>query len=438
MSSPGKFIFKYYIFDSTLKTLELKYEFDGGMEFTETYYFDFTFASYDDNQLARALEHLLLIAGVSYFKAYVPDKIEISKGSLTSEEAEFYSKTYEMGLGEFWYVNKLDPKTKISFPVSSSSKKPIEGGAHEGLLVGIGGGKDSLVTVEALKRANQEFMTWSLNHRQQLEPLIKTIGSHHAYVERTIDPRLLELNDQGAYNGHVPFSAILASVGVVVAILSGKRDVVVSNEQAANEPTLKYQGVDINHQYSKSQQFERDFQKLVKNAYGDSIRYYSFLRPLSELYIAEIFAKLGFDKYKSVFSSCNRAYTLHSDHMFWCGECPKCAFVFMILTPFIERKKLEALWGGKNLLLDPSLVETYKNLLGISGEKPLDCVGEIKEVRAAMRMCFKTYPELEKEYEFDLPGDYDYKALAKSEMPSDIQKVFDEFMASQASPKLST
>ena len=47
----------------------------------------------------------------------------------------------------------------------------------------------------------------------------------------------------GALNGHVPISAIISSVGVIVAILTGRRDVVVSNEQTANEPTLKYKGV---------------------------------------------------------------------------------------------------------------------------------------------------------------------------------------------------
>ena len=149
---------------------------------------------------------------------------------------------------------------------------------------------------------------------------------------------------------------------------------------------------------------------------------------MSELYVAEVFALIGFSKYKGVFSSCNRAYTLHSDHMFWCGECPKCAFVFMILTPFIERSALESLWHGQNLLLEPSLEETYRQLLGISGNKPLDCVGEIKEARAAMKLCFKKYPGLSKKYTFDLPASYDYRTLNTSEMPKDIKPIFDNFI----------
>ena len=397
------------------------------MDMTETYYFDFNFADYDDVSLIGLL-NIFFIAGVSYFKAYIPPRIEISRGSLTRDEAEFFSKTYERGLGEFWYVNQLDPKTKIDFKVNSPHKNPLSGGPHEGMLVGIGGGKDSLVVVEALKAEGQDFMTWSLGHRQQLEPLIKTLGTNHAYVDRAIDHKLMELNDLGVYNGHVPISAIIAAVGTVVAILSGRKDVVVANEQSANEPTLRYKAVEINHQYSKSQEFERDYQKLLKNGFGDSLRYYSLLRPLSELYIGEIFADKDFNKYKSVFSSCNKAYTLHSDHLSWCGECPKCAFIFLILTPFVERHKLEALWKGKNLLLNPDLKEMYKKLLGIEGDKPLDCVGEIKESRSAMKLAFKIYPELKRNISLICLRITIIK-LSKLLMPADIQKVFDNFVS---------
>jgi UDP-N-acetyl-alpha-D-muramoyl-L-alanyl-L-glutamate epimerase len=233
---------------------------------------------------------------------------------------------------------------------------------------------------------------------------------------------LAKLNQEGsAYNGHIPISAIFASVGTIVAILTGKCDVVMSNEYSANEPTLEYQGVAINHQYSKSQEFERDYQKLLSILFGDSIRYYSLLRPYSEVRIAELFSQSAFDKYKDVFSSCNRAFVHTSDRMSWCGECSKCAFTFLALSPFIERSQLEAIWGGKNLLLDPELQATYKQLLGIEGDKPLDCVGEVKESRAAMRMAQEKYPELKDLYSFELPEDYDFRAEMPSEIPDDIR-----------------
>jgi UDP-N-acetyl-alpha-D-muramoyl-L-alanyl-L-glutamate epimerase len=242
-------------------------------------------------------------------------------------------------------------------------------------------------------------------------------------VEREWDKQLLELNRQGAMNGHIPISAIFACVGTVVAILSGRRDVVMSNEQSANEPTLRYQDVAINHQYSKSQEFEQDFHAFLQHVFGEQPRYYSFLRPLSEVHIAEIFARAGFAKYHDVFSSCNRAFVHGSDHLFWDGTCPKCAFIFLALTPFVPQGALETLFSDKNLLLAPNMEPTYRQLLGIEGDKPLDCVGEIKESRAAMRLAFEHYPELRPKYEFDLPEDYDYRALASHHMPPELYAV---------------
>src|SRR5665213_70533 len=313
--SSSEFVFSGYSFDKPSKTLKLNYAYTDGPSFTESYFFDLDFVDYDNASLDRALKQLHLIGGVSYFKAYMPGKLVVPS-ELSEAESAFYSKTYRKGLGEFFYVNKLDPNTEINFQSSSATLEVTNAGGKDGLLIGIGGGKDSLTVVEGLRNSGKKLTTWSLNHRPQLEPLINEIGLPHIYVERQIDPRLLELNKAGVLNGHIPISAIIAAVGVVVAILSGNRDVVVGNEATANEPTLKYNGVDINHQYSKTSEFEVDYQELIKGSYGESVRFYSFLRPLSELYIAEIFAKVGFNKYKGVFSSCNRAYTLHSDHMY--------------------------------------------------------------------------------------------------------------------------
>ncbi len=421
MSKYERFIFKDYDFNPESKYLRLYYSYDGEVEFCESYKFDFDFTQYDEQLLDKAIQSLFYMAGVSYFKAYVAPKTVIDKGQMSYEMARFFSKTYEKGLGEFFYVNKLDPKTKIEFPVSEENpSEPLEHGGS-GLLVGIGGGKDSLVSIEMLRDSGLDITTWSLGHRSQLEPLVNVIGLTHLWVERTWDRTMLEHNASGAYNGHIPISAILACVGTVVAILSGKQDVVVSNESSANEPDLNYEGVEINHQYSKSLEFEKDYQDYLRSTIIDT-SYYSLLRPLSEVRIAEIFARVGFSKYKGVFSSCNRAFTHDSDHIFWCGKCPKCAFTFLALTPFVERDELESIWG-KNLLLDSNLEVTYKQLLGVEGDKPLDCVGEIKESRAAMRLAQKIYPELSK-YEFEIPENYDYKALSDHLMP---QNIFEKF-----------
>jgi hypothetical protein len=413
-----QFIFESYNFDEATKMLSLHYSLDGTLTFIETYRFDFAFAEYDQAVLDRAAWLLFLMAGVSYYKTFVPPEIIVKQGGLDADLARFFSKTYQRGLGEFWFVNQLDPHTPVTFPSEAETLTPLHS-KHpgNGILVGIGGGKDSLVSVELLRGKDSGVASWSVGHRTQLTPLIERIGWPHFWVERTWDRKLLEVRNEGSLSGHIPISGIIGCVGVLTAILAGRRDVVVSNEQSANEPDFTYEGVEINHQYSKSQEFEDDFQKVLTHLFGDELRYYSFLRPLSELHIAEMFAGKAFEKYKDVFSSCNRAFVHTSISISWCGTCPKCAFTFLMLTPFVAREQLEALWGGKNLLLDPELQPTYRQLLGIEGGKPLDCVGEIKESRSAMRYAQKTYPELKNLYQFELPDDYDYKKLASHHMP---------------------
>lgn len=424
MQKYNQFIFEAYRFDPVSGLLELNYSLDGKLRFLETYRFDFDYVDYDKAVLDRAIQSLFFMAGVSYFKTFIPPEIIVKSGELDQTSAAFFGKAYQHGLGEFWFVNGLDPHTPVTFPAAVDKSLPVSSQEDlQGMLVAVGGGKDSLVTIEML-RDHSDITTWSLGHRPQLTPLVEKIGLPHAWVERTWDRQLLELNSQGTLNGHIPISGIFACVGVIVALLTGKRDVVMSNEQSANDPTLHYQGVAINHQYSKSQEYEKDFQDFLRHIFGSQVRYYSFLRPLSEVRISEIFARIGFEKYKSTFSSCNRAFVHSSDHMSWCGECPKCAFVFMALTPFVSRDQLEELWGGKNLLLDPGLETTYRKLLGIEGDKPLDCVGDVKESREAMHLAFQTYPELAKKYQFELPTDYDYRSLGGNEMPENVYKQF--------------
>ncbi len=424
MNRYKQFVFENYNFDIETKTLTLDYSLDESLHFTEIFTFDFDYAQpLNPDLLDIACQTVFFIAGVSYYKTYLPPEIVVRKGQIDQQTADFLSKTYQKGLGEFFYVNNLDPHTPVIFPITTAGiTVPEFAQLPDGKLVGIGGGKDSLLSIELL-RDESNISTWSVGHKQQLMPLVERIGLEHYWVERSWDKNLLELNKLDAYNGHIPISAIFAAVGVLTAVLSGKRDVVVSNESSANESNLTYRGIAINHQYSKSLEFEQDFQTYLSHRLKGAVRYYSLLRPFSELKIAKFFAKTGLEKYRDVFSSCNRAFTHASDHIFWCGECPKCAFVFLALTPFVKRDQLEKLFG-KNLSLDPKLEPTYRQLLGIEGDKPMECVGEIKESRAAMRMAQQQYPELMK-YVFELPADYNYSSLSPHAMPAEIFKTLE-------------
>lgn len=420
MRTYSRFIFKNYDFNVSDKMLTLTYSYDNELDFTERFVFDFDFSqSLNEDLLDVACQTLFFMAGVSYYKMYLAPNIVVDKGRLDQPSAAFFGTTYQRGLGEFFYRNHLSPATKIVFPVNSKETPPPAGPPLQGKLVAVGGGKDSIVSIEVLRQL-PDVTTWSLGHRNQLTPLIERIGLPHLWIERRLDPSISEHNVNGAYNGHIPISAIFAAVGTVVAVLSGKQDVVLSNESSASDPTLEYQGVSINHQYSKSLEFAENYQSYLAHRLGASIRYYSLLHPITELHIAQIFSTY-FDKYKDVFSSCNRAFTQKSTDLFWCGECAKCAFAYLILSPFVAENKLVHLWG-KNLLLAPSLASTYRQLLGIEGTKPLDCVGEVRESRAAMLLAQERYAELKK-YVFDVPEDYDWKKVSRHAMPTEAYEL---------------
>ena len=417
MSKYQTFSFDQYKFDESTKTLSFDYSIDENLKFTEKYIFDLEIGKNLDHKiLDRACKIAFLITGVSYFKTYLPTEITYKNIEVDKNLADFLSKTYQRGLGEFFYVNNLDPNMQIHFPSNSPSPDVLRR-TSSGALVGIGGGKDSIVSAEKLR--NHNISTWSIRHNtEQLKPLIEKLNIKNYNVERKIDPKLSDGSLTNAYNGHVPLSAIFASIGAVLAVLTDNRDVIVSNESSANEPTLTYRGVEINHQYSKSLEFEQDFQEILRQNFGDSIRYFSYLRSLSELQICEIFSEY-FDKYSEVFSSCNKAFTQSSAKLFWCGECPKCAFIFLGLANYIDEQKLLKLFGSKNLLLDPKLEQTYKMLLGMDDSKPLECVGTIDECRWAMNNLSEKYPELVSK--FEVKNQYSHNSKAEHAIPADYE-----------------
>jgi hypothetical protein len=246
------------------------------------------------------------------------------------------------------------------------------------VIVPIGGGKDSVVTLEEL-RAEREVVPFIINPRGATLECACIAGFRAPediiVLQRQIDPELLKLNAEGYLNGHTPFSAMLAFYTTLLSAVTGIRDVALSNESSANEPTIP--GTYINHQYSKSLEFELDFRQYVQDFMGDINHYYSHLRKLTELRIAERFAK--HPAYFKVFKSCNAG----SKEDKWCCNCPKCLFAYIILSPFIDDATMIDIFG-EDLLNKPELAQTFDELAGLSLNKPFECVGTIGEVNEAL------------------------------------------------------
>jgi len=392
MTSYDAFFFDDYKYDAASGALRLHYSFKNGPAFEETVTFPVPEEDLPSNTML-ALDHafrlIFLLAGTSYYKACVPQRLECKAFPLDKAAAAFFEKTYLNGLGEFAYRNKLDLSGKINFSAASTApEKPISLPPKHKLLVPVGGGKDSIVSIETLKQAGEPVTLFALASAAGIAaPIAETITASalpSITVRRALSPNLVELNKAGALNGHVPITAILSAIAVATAILHDFDAVVMSNEHGASAPNLQVGGRAINHQYSKSFEFEQDFAHYVAERISPSIAYFSLLRPLSETDIARRFTK--FDKYHGVFRSCNTAFRqeLAARGKNWCCECPKCRFVFLALAPFMEKQHLTEIFG-KDMLDDPAQREGYTELCGLSAHKPFECVGEIEESALLMQ-----------------------------------------------------
>lgn len=390
VTSAKQFIFRSYSFDPATGDVALTYAIDD-QEFTERLKFPLPSepAAVDPATLDRALFALHLVAGVSYYKAKLPPQIIIESGSLSAEQAKFWNDLYTLGLGEFFFRNNLDFRGYVNFPgdtsVQAPAIKPKNGDRNAGSIVPIGGGKDSLVAIELLRSAGIDFDLLMFGNHSRIREVAAEVGKSLLQVTRTIDPKLMELNAAGAWNGHVPITAYVAIASTITALLHGKRDVVFANERSANTGNAEVDGIIINHQYSKSLDAERALQKYLSSFVTNDVRCFSVLRPMSELDIARRFAANG--KYFNVFSSCNKNFKQGGVPSVtrWCGKCPKCAFVFVMLGAFIPRRRMVEMFG-EDLLMRTDLAEMYKDLTGYGALKPWECVGEFEEVIAAFAM----------------------------------------------------
>lgn len=376
----------------------------------------------DFNQPKELMDTLVFNIGmielVSYWKSVCPKVVRVLPQGLDDEQVAFWKKIYFNGLGEFFYTNGIKATQEDFMTIESGQEAGGEGRDRSNqriqnirsnqrilsdqrdtwYLVPIGGGKDSVVTLELLR--GQGVRPLIMNPRGATTLCAERGGftpEDTLVINRRIDPVLLDLNAKGCLNGHTPFSAMLAFYTLLAATLAGVRNVALSNENSANESTVA--GSTVNHQYSKSLEFENDFRSYAAKYVTGEVNYFSFLRPLSELQIAMLFSR--HEKYFDVFKSCNAG----SKQDVWCGKCAKCLFAYIILSPFIEPERLNAIFG-KAMLDDWELRGYFEELTGHTESKPFECVGTISEVNTALMMSKRRWyadrdePKLLKAFEY--------------------------------------
>ena len=343
-----------------------------------------------DTDAARAAARLVfLLAGVSYYKTAAPPVIDLGPTPLSEAELALLREFYVQGLGEFAYRNNLDltplriEAGRADAPQAAEPAPPNEQRA----LVPFGGGIDSIVTVERIRRLADAalFVVSRPDDRfAAIEEPAAVTGLPVVRAERAIDPQLLRSAELGFLNGHVPVTGILSAIAVLAAVLEDRGAVVMSNEWSASVPTLQDRGRPVNHQYSKSADFEAAFRGVLAGHQTPLPQYFSWLRDRTELWVGREFAAL--ERYHGSFRSCNKAFyterTRRLDH--WCGECDKCCFIDLILAPFLPATTLNRIFKQSGEPLDdPELAPKFRALLG-AGAKPFECVGEVSECRAAV------------------------------------------------------
>ena len=332
--------------------------------------------------------NLGMIEAISYFKATCSPEFVIECGHLDEAQQKWFRKIFYLGLGEFRFVNKIEVKEEdfITF-ISKTEKINIEPITREldGVIIPIGGGKDSNVTLDLLKDYKDNSYAFCIGSKEVSLKSAEVAGySRNEVIEvkRIIDKNLIDLNSKGFLNGHTPFSAMVAFLTYLVAFLTGKKYVALSNEDSANESNVV--GEKINHQYSKSLEFENDFRWYADNYLKANVEYFSMLRPISELQIAMLFSKL--EEFHPIFKSCNVGSK--TEPWKWCCNCPKCLFVYTILSPFLYKEKLINIFG-EDLFEREDLLQTFIELCGYGEKKPFECVGTYEEIKYAITETIK-------------------------------------------------
>ncbi|WP_395376663.1 hypothetical protein [Marinicella sp. W31] len=384
-----QFDFDDWSFDHHSGELRLNYQLEKYGKVTERYHFGaISGERFLGIQVAlkKAIQLLHWMAGVSYYKTGLAQDIVFTGELPNRSAASWLQQTWYHGLGELAYQHGISLADHIQVRSTDNQWHPEPIELQPRSLVAIGGGKDSLVSIELLKQHGEDISLFMVGQSEFIESVAATTDCSLLQVKRYLDPRLGEINADDVFNGHVPITAINNCVAAIAALLHDYDAVVFSNEASANQPNVITEaGEQINHQYSKSFAYEQQWQKLIHDYITPDLKVFSLLRPFSELAIVRYFSQLS--EYFPVFSSCNRNFHLagsQNQHGHWCGQCPKCHFVFLILAPFVDQKTVLAIFKN-NFLDDVSNEQSFRELLGLSGIKPFECVGEIHESRLALQ-----------------------------------------------------
>ncbi len=378
--------------DADAGSVELRYRFDTGPEFRETIQLsDARDVHRNDDGFLAAAHLLLLIAGVSYYKSQAPSTVVVHVPT-TSRQRRLVEAVFDHGLREFAYANDLPIPLVNEFvwqsePVGGAPPATSDPGSIGRPLVPFGAGKDSTIVLDVLPEATPVTVNPTSTH----DSVAASLGHELLHVRREVD-QLGELTRPDRFNGHVPITAIVSAIAVMVAARDGYDAVVMANEAAASEPTLWIEtggrpattALAVNHQWSKGAEFETLYAAAVAETVA-GVRYFSLLRAVAETDIIRLLSRRTDVLPRLI--SCNRAFVGRTAGgeseapQRWCGSCPKCLFTFLLLATELEPSALSEIFGH-DLLDDVDRIAGFAELWAT--EKPFECVGERADAAGAL------------------------------------------------------
>ncbi len=430
MTPVSSFTFGSYRVDTPRSVITFTYRvaFENGKikSFTDTLQLPHTTAEMWGNipksVLEPTLQALLLVLGINYWVIFPTKHIRIEGFTLTKEQAQFWEALYLNGLGEFFYLMKMDFRDLIVFPYDASKEvvAPASFARPARTLLLNGAGKDSILSAELLKASSTPFDFFAFAPTRAHERVAKLVGAKTVRVTRRRDPRAsLAALIRGTSSAY-PSVSTFTFVATLLAELFGYDSIAFSNERSADFGNLTYLGLPINHQWCKSSEAERLINDYIHRYLTSDIKTHSLLREYNELEIVQRFVR--YPQYLQDVTSCNTYFWLSPFEQFfarrpyWCGECPKCVFLFACFAAFLPKKEVVRMFG-KNLYAKKHLVPLIRQILGVEGHKPLDCVGEPEEMILAMQYATRTNEYANTPailaFEASFPPTYDFKSIEK-------------------------
>lgn len=257
-----------------------------------------------------------------------------------------------------------------------------------------GGGKDSLVAIKLLERAELLFDSFTYSSscyglakpQHDLLGMLLKQGTPRAVRRQWIfddflDSPVLQLyKDTPTQNltaAETPSSVFAA---LPYALQHGYTHLSLGHERSADTGQVFWEktGEDVNHQWGKSLEAETMLNSYVRKHLVSNLSYFSILKAIYDVLIFNLVrADVELLKYAH---SCNIEKP-------WCKKCPKCAYVWLSYMAWLPTEKVDSVFGNVNLFDLEENQTTFIQLLGQADRLPFECIGQKGETQLAFELC---------------------------------------------------